>query len=253
MGITHVDVMGLATDYCVKATAEDAIALGYKTRVLAFASRAVNLRPDDEKKALSSIRAKGCDVVMSLKDWETGMPTKTETLFETRYLALKRRGHWVYGTRPNCQGAVGIIAITEDNKVILVEQFRIPMGKPVIELPAGLRGDEIAGETAIDAARKELLEETGYSHGHFEQFGTPVCSSAGFSDETIQLFVATGIKKTADGGGVGSENIVIHEVPLRDYTSWLLEQQAKGKITDSKTFAVPGILLHLEMQKCSKT
>jgi len=167
---------------------------------------------------------------------------KTALLFSTPYIQLKQRGKWAYASRTKSTGVVGIIALTDDNKVILVEQLRIPHNKLVIELPAGLVGDEIQGEDELAAARKELLEETGYSAKRITRFGTPTCSSAGLSDETIQLFIATGLTKTGEGGGVGSENITVHKVPLKRYFPWLMKQQALGKITDSKTLAVPAIL-----------
>jgi len=170
---------------------------------------------------------------------------KTETLFSTPYLALKQKGRWTYASRVKGRGAVGIVAVTPERKIVLVEQMRIPLGKQVIELPAGLIGDEIVDEGVLDAARKELFEETGYVAATLIGFGEPLCSSAGLSDETIQLFVASGLVKHGCGGGVKGEDITVHEVPLARYYEWLFEQQHLGKVTDSKTFAVPGILQHV--------
>jgi hypothetical protein len=89
---------------------------------------------------------------------------ETSTLYEGKHLRLVRCGHWEYAERTNANGAVMILAVTDDDKVILIEQYRLPLNKPVIELPAGLAGD-IAGqesEAMATAAHRELLEETGY-------------------------------------------------------------------------------------------
>ncbi|MEY3897814.1 MAG: hypothetical protein RLZZ214_3335, partial [Verrucomicrobiota bacterium] len=90
-----------------------------------------------------------------------------ETLFQTRWLGLFRIGHWDFVRRPNSDAAVGILAITPERELILVEQFRIPMQRQVIEVPAGLVGDEpeFAGESLAATAGRELLEETGYRAG----------------------------------------------------------------------------------------
>lgn len=169
-----------------------------------------------------------------------------KTLFSTPYASLIEKDGWTFASRTKGQGAVGLIAITPNNEVVLVEQFRVPHGKNTIELPAGLVADNSPNEDALSAAKKELLEETGYEAGKIEAFGAPVCSSAGLTDESIQLFIATDLKKTGTGGGVHTENIQVHLVPLRGYMSWVLDQQTQGKITDSKLFAVPGILLYTE-------
>jgi len=174
---------------------------------------------------------------------------ETKLIATTPYISLKQRGNWAFASRSKGRGAVGIIAITNDNKVVLVEQYRIPHEKFAVELPAGLLGDEIEGETPLEAAHKELLEETGYKAGTMEPFGNPVCSSAGLSDETLQLFVATNLEKVHNGGGVGSEKIVVHEVPLSNYYEWVFSPQQATKIIDTKVIAIPGILAALHQAK----
>lgn len=243
-GVTHLDVMGLVTDVCVKATTLDSISMGYQTRLLAFASRAININPGDEDAALKEVQQAGGTIVHTAPEWTDRNPP--EMLYSTPYLVLKRKRDWIYVSRTKGNGAVGIIAITEENKVLLVEQLRVPLGRNSIELPAGLVGDRTEGETPLEAAHKELLEETGYTAAVMEPFGAPLCGAAGLSDETIQLFVASGLKKVAAGGGTETENIVVHEIPLKYYMRWLLDQQALGKVTDSKTLALPGILLYKE-------
>src|SRR6185295_9963476 len=87
-----------------------------------------------------------------------------------RYLAAKRRGKWEYVSRTrNIQAAV-ILAIDEGD-VILVEQYRVPLGRNCLELPAGLIGDESEGEAVEAAAIRELEEETGYRAGRMTDLG----------------------------------------------------------------------------------
>jgi ADP-ribose pyrophosphatase len=162
------------------------------------------------------------------------MPT-VETLFQSRWLGLYRIGHWDFVRRPHSDAAVGILAITPEREIILVEQFRIPMQRQVIEVPAGIVGDEpeFVGESLADTARRELLEETGYRAGSM----VPLISSptsAGMTSESIHLFHATDLVREHDGGGVGGENITVHHVPLSGLRQWFAEQEAAGKLVDFK-------------------
>ena len=105
-----------------------------------------------------------------LKDANAAKP---ETLAEGRFLRLVRRGKWEYATRKGVSGIVGIVAVTDDGRLVLVEQDRPPVGKRVIELPAGLAGD-VSGqedEELASAARRELLEETGYAADEWVHLG----------------------------------------------------------------------------------
>ena len=113
------------------------------------------------------------------------------------------------------------------HEVLLVEQFRSPVGRNVFELPAGLAGD-LAGaedEPLLAAAQRELLEETGYSAARWTELGQGY-SSPGLTDESIVLFLAEGLAKTAAGGGDGNENITIHLVPRTGVLDWLRERSA---------------------------
>ena len=74
--------------------------------------------------------------------------SETETLFETRWLGLYRIGHWDFAKRPNADASVGILAVTPADEVVLVEQFRIPVQKKVIEVPAG----RVFGDPAVLSA-----------------------------------------------------------------------------------------------------
>ncbi|MFC7337086.1 NUDIX hydrolase [Haloferula chungangensis] len=162
----------------------------------------------------------------------------TETLFETRWLGVYRIGHWDFVRRPNSDACVGILAVTPDDEVVLIEQFRIPVQRSVIEIPAGLIGDEEAfkGETIIETARRELLEETGYHAGKIE---TLIISptSAGMTSEFTHLFFATDLEKREAGGGVGAEDIKVHLVPKASLRSWLREKEQAGLALDFKIHA----------------
>ncbi|NQX02353.1 NUDIX hydrolase [bacterium] len=162
------------------------------------------------------------------------MPT-TETLFESRWLGLYRIGTWDFVRRPHSDAAVGILAITPEREIILVEQFRIPMQRRVIELPAGLVGDEpeFVGESLAATAGRELLEETGYRAGLMVPLiASP--TSSGMTSEYVHLFHAGDLVREHDGGGVGGENIVVHHVPLAGLRDWFAEQEAAGKLIDFK-------------------
>ena len=158
-----------------------------------------------------------------------------ETLFETRWLGIYRIGKWDFVRRPNSDAAVGILAITPDNEIILVEQFRIPMQRLVIEIPAGLVGDEpeFAGESLAATAGRELLEETGYRAGSVAQLIAGPTSS-GMTSEYTYLFHATDLVREHAGGGVAGENITVHHVPLAELRGWFKEQKAAGKLIDFK-------------------
>lgn len=164
--------------------------------------------------------------------------TASETLFESRWLGLYRIGHWDFVRRPNSDACVGILAITGQQEIILVEQFRIPMQRRVIEVPAGLVGDEVEfhGESLADSAARELLEETGYRAGSMKLLiASP--TSAGMSSELTHLFHATGLEREHDGGGVAGEDIVVHHVPLAGLRAWFADQEAAGKLVDFKIHA----------------
>ncbi|HYG74658.1 MAG TPA: NUDIX hydrolase [Planctomycetota bacterium] len=155
-----------------------------------------------------------------------------------KFLKLVKDGRWEYAERVNSSGAVAIVAVTDEGKLILVEQFRVPLGKRSIELPAGLAGDDAGkfGEALANAATRELLEETGYEAGVME-FMTEGASSAGLTSETIAIFRARHLKKVGAGGGDAQEDILVHEIPLTQVPGWIAQQRAAGKEVDLKVFA----------------
>jgi ADP-ribose pyrophosphatase len=159
-------------------------------------------------------------------------------LAEGKYLRLVKSGRWEYAERVTVAGAVVIVAVTPEKKVLLTEQYRVPVNARVIELPAGLVGDipEQADEEWAAAARRELLEETGYAARSMKKMaGGPI--SAGFGNELIEIFLATGLKKHHDGGGVDGEEIVVHEVPLATVSAWLKRKARSGMMVDPKVYA----------------
>jgi ADP-ribose pyrophosphatase len=86
-----------------------------------------------------------------------------DTLFTGRHLALVKQGKWEFVQRCKASAVVSIIAVTPNDEVLLVEQLRVPVGLSVIELPAGLVGDEEAHEDLLIAANREL--SVGISFG----------------------------------------------------------------------------------------
>jgi ADP-ribose pyrophosphatase len=161
-----------------------------------------------------------------------------EVLHEGRFVRLVRDGSWEYAERTNVCGIVVVIAVTGAGELILVEQLRVPVGRRVIELPAGLAGDEpgARGEALADAARRELLEETGYEAGALEYLSAGP-SSSGLCSEVLSLFLARDVRKAGRGGGVEGENIELHVVPLAEVPRFLAEAERGGALVDAKVFA----------------
>jgi ADP-ribose pyrophosphatase len=159
------------------------------------------------------------------------------TILEGRYLRFVEKNGWEFAERRNCSGVVGIIAVTSDGKMIFTEQMRIPIGKPVIEFPAGLVGDTAGGdEDALTAARRELEEETGYRASRWEETMEGPLSS-GLTSEQIKFYLATGLKRRNPGGGDKSENITVHEIPIGKAEKWLRTMEKKGRAVDPKVYA----------------
>ncbi len=159
-------------------------------------------------------------------------------LYESKWLGLYRKGHWDYVRRPNSDCCVGVLAITDRDEVLLVEQFRVPMGKTVIEIPAGLVGDEpeFKGEALSESAGRELLEETGYRSEKIELLlSSP--TSAGMTPETTHLFRASDLTRETEGGGTESENITVHHVPVSKLRAFLAAKQEEGLLVDFKIHA----------------
>lgn len=165
-------------------------------------------------------------------------PNTADTLFEGKFLRVKKNGHWEYVERCKASGGVAVLAVTENQELVLVEQFRIPLYQRVIEIPAGLAGDMEGGEEEdqAEAAKRELLEETGFEASHME-FLTQGPSSAGLATEVVSFFRARGLNRVAEGGGDTSEEIQVHLVPLQELHSWIAAKLAEGCMVDFKVYA----------------
>jgi len=169
--------------------------------------------------------------------------TAPRVVSEGKFVRLLIKDGWEYVERPNCTGVVIIVAMTVDGKLLFTEQFRIPVGKPVIEFPAGLVGDrtgqeaEASGkEDLTQAARRELLEETGYEAKRILPLADGP-TSAGLTNELVWLVQAVGLTKRSAGGGEAYERITVHEVPLGKVERWLRRQAQRGKLVDPKVYA----------------
>ena len=141
---------------------------------------------------------------------------------EGKFARLVAQDGWEWVERTNSLAAAVIVAVTTDRELLFVEQYRIPLAGRVIELPAGLAGD-VAGsedEPIAAAARRELLEETGYQANRIEYL-TEGPSTAGLANETYTLFLASGATKVAPGGGEEGEDILVHVIPLAEVPQWL--------------------------------
>lgn len=157
-------------------------------------------------------------------------------LGEGKFLKLWNRKSWEFVQRKGSTGVAIIVAMTDDQKVVLVEQFRVPVGKRVIELPAGLVGDKDASESITLGARRELFEETGWLAKKVEVLVKGPAAS-GMSCEELTFCLASGLVKKGPGGGDEMENITTYEIPLNQVESWLKKQQKKGKRIDPKIFS----------------
>jgi ADP-ribose pyrophosphatase len=159
------------------------------------------------------------------------------THYRGRYLSLLERDGWEFASRSNASGVVVIVAVTDRGEILLVEQYRKPVQALVLELPAGLVGDHVSpDESVLEAAHRELIEETGYAASKLEiLMACP--SSAGMSDEIITFVAATGLQRVGPGGGDASEEIEVVAVPLKQVDDWLAGQRSLGKPMDPKIYA----------------
>jgi ADP-ribose pyrophosphatase len=158
------------------------------------------------------------------------MDAPVEVMWEGRFVTAKRQGKWEYVARSRGIRAAVILAIddaADGRHVILVEQFRVPLGRMCLELPAGLVGDETADEPAEIAAARELEEETGYRAAHWKN-AEEYFSSPGMVSESFTLLIARDLTRVGDGGGVGGEDIIVHRVALAQLEDFVATKRAEG-------------------------
>jgi ADP-ribose pyrophosphatase len=175
-----------------------------------------------------------------------GTPTGARLVWQGRFLEVHvapygSSGHWEYVKRARGIEAAVILALTDAREIVLVEQYRPPLGAPAIELPAGLVGDEEAGEAALASARRELVEETGFEAAQWDYYGD-FASSPGMVGEIFHFYRATGLTRVGPGGGTASEGIIVHLVPLDRLGSFIAAARARGCAIDTRLLIGLGLL-----------
>jgi len=155
-----------------------------------------------------------------------------EIAWQGKWITAKRQGRWEFVSRARGIRAVAIVAI-EDGQVLLVDQYRAPLGQRCLEIPAGLVGDDDAADTIEAAARRELEEETGYRCERVEILGE-YYSSPGLVSEGFTLVRVHGLSRIGAGGGTAEEDIVVHRVPLTGLPEFVAAKRAEGLAIDVK-------------------
>jgi ADP-ribose pyrophosphatase len=141
---------------------------------------------------------------------------------------------WEAVERVGCDGIVGIVPFTDKGEVVMIRQFRPPLNGHVIELPAGLCDP---GESREDAARRELIEETGYAAGRL-RFLTEGPLSSGLSSELLTVFVATGLAYVGVGKRDETEHIEVLKEPLDTLAGVLETLRNEGNYIDLKVYGL---------------
>ncbi len=141
---------------------------------------------------------------------------------------------WESVERIGCDCIVGLVPITDDESAIVIRQFRPPLNGYVVELPAGLCEK---GEHPEDAARRELLEETGYSALNLDFLAEGPLSS-GISSEILTSFLATGLSYVGIGNRDETEDIEVLKIPLADLYGELELLRKAGNNIDIKIYGL---------------
>jgi len=140
-------------------------------------------------------------------------------------------------------GAVAVIAITPENKILMVEQYRKPLERTIVEIPAGKLEK---GEKPIITAKRELEEETGYTCADLKPL-ISFYTSPGFADELVHLFITENLEKMTEAAELDEDEFVeVLEVTLEEAQ----EMIKNNKIYDAKTaYAVQYLLLKEALKK----
>jgi len=155
-------------------------------------------------------------------------------LGEGRFVRLVERDTYEFVERKGCTGIISVVALTAADEMIFVEQYRHPVEGRTIELVAGLVGDECP-ESLETAARRELLEETGYAAGEL-QYLLECPSAGGITAARVNFFLARDVAQVHAGGGVDGEDITVHAVPVAEVHGWLQRQNGAGLLIDPKVY-----------------
>ncbi len=156
----------------------------------------------------------------------------TETVFEGRIISVRKDVVTMPGDTTSQRdvvvhpGAVGAVALDEQGRVLLVNQYRHPVRRRLDELPAGLL--DVEGEPPLETAKRELAEEIGKAADHWEHLKT-YYSSAGFTDEQVHVYLATGVRDVQQPEVEEDERIEIVTWPLDDLDGLI------DAVTDAKT------------------
>ncbi len=159
--------------------------------------------------------------------------TKSEDIFDGFILHVKKdevrlpNGNTAFREIIRHIGAVCVVPVTDDNKVIMERQFRYPIDQVITEIPAGKLDSK--DEDRLDAIKRELREETGYEATEWIDMGLYYPAPA-YSDEKITMYLARGLHK-GERDLDDDEFLNISEIPIDELVADILS----GKITDGKT------------------
>lgn len=156
------------------------------------------------------------------------------TVFTGKKLLVIESGDWEYAERRKAKEAVAVIAVTQ-GKLVLVEQRRIPVNNVVIDVPAGLVGDEEGNADPAETAKRELKEEAGCECESVDLLARGP-SSPGITSELVSFYRANYVRRTGKGGGVGQESINVHLIQLDKVEQWLRTRESKGALIDLKVW-----------------
>lgn len=153
--------------------------------------------------------------------------------WEGKFLRVSVKAGYECVERVNARAVVAIAALTDQERIVLVKQFRPALGKFVIELPAGLVGDEEnKDEGILEAAERELLEETGYQASKFAIAQT-LASSPGMTNEEVTYVIASGLSRKA----LPELGISVWEIHTSELLKWLDQQTDIGVAVSAKVLA----------------